>query len=82
MYLSIPDMAIQGWKECFPAEKGKVIHRALWSDFISSIPARCAITMAVRGRYQAYVETEGGAGAFLVPFPGIKRVFTFLKKDL
>ena len=38
----------------------------LYEAFISSVPAHLRVTMAVRGRYQAYVETEGGAGSLVV----------------
>ena len=41
----------------------------LYEAFISSVPAHLRVTMAVRGRYQAYVETEGGAGLASLPLP-------------
>ena len=44
----------------------------LYEAFISSVPAHLRVTMAVRGRYQAYVETEGGAGLASLPLPGKK----------
>ena len=44
----------------------------LYEAFISSLPAHLRVTMAVRGRYQAYVETEGGAGLASLPLPGKK----------
>ena len=38
----------------------------LYEAFISSVPAYLRVRMAVRGRYQAYVETEGGEDALFV----------------
>ena len=42
----------------------------LYKSLISSVPAQTKVTMAVRGRYQTFVETEGGAGLASLPLPG------------
>lgn len=42
----------------------------LYETLIDSVPDGLRVTMAVRGRYQAYVETEGGAGLASLPLPG------------
>lgn len=41
----------------------------LYDALIGSIPAEETVTEAVRGRQQAYVETEGGAGLASLPLP-------------
>lgn len=42
----------------------------LYEALISTVPAELCITTAVRGKYQAYVETDGGAGLASLPLPG------------
>ena len=42
----------------------------IYEALLSSVPAESRVTMAVRGRYQAYVETENGAGLASLPLPG------------